>query len=458
MKKILNAIERYPFIIVLVIILLFFTPYALFSPGESRRRAIVLAIGLDRVDDEYEISFLTFIPKPNQEFEQSNSVVSGKGSSVSEAILDAQLTLGKDIGLSHAKTTVVNEKMLEEDVSSSLDYLSRVISLPENTVFVCTNTSAKELLMATDSLEKNLGLKLDQLISYNANEVYITDTSLEAFYKGYYSPHKSSLIGFIEHVKEESSGGGSGQGSSDSGAQNAGGQSGGQSGGEQAGSSNAGSSGGGSAVASSSGGGSSGGDEASQSEGEKQRGSLEGQSQILNKADAVVLREGKKVAKLDVDNLNSINLLSEKRSLDSITVENVKCECGKTVDMTFLLKNKQVAIQTDFQNGIPIFIANVSIGVQLTEIDTKGQEIKQNAQSTKISDEIASAIEKKIRTEFARMLKILRDSKADVINVYDEFYRGNRKNFEKFLSSLNDKEDYLNNITFMLNMKIRQDG
>ena len=452
MKKIINGIKRYPFIIVLVIILLFFTPFALFSPGESRRRAIVIAIGLDKLEEEYEISFLTFIPKPNQEFEQSNSVVSGKGSSVSEAILDAQLTLGKDIGLSHAKTTVVNEKMLEEDVSSSLDYLSRVISLPENTVFVCTNTSAKQLLMATDSLEKNLGLKLDQLISYNANDVYITDTSLEAFYKGYYSPHKSSIIGFIEHVKEEPSGGGQSQGSS--GSQEA--QSGGQ--GEQAGSSNASSSGGGSAVASSSGGGSSGGDEASQNEGEKQRGSLEGQSQILNKADAILLREGKKVAKLDVDNLNSINLLSEKHSLDSITVENVKCECGKIVDMTFLLKNKQVAIQTDFQNGVPLFIANVSIGVQLTEIDTKGQEIKQNAQSTKISDEIASKLEMKIRSEFAQMLKILRDCKADVMNVYANFFKNDRKKFENFLSSLDDREDYLNHITFMLNMKIRQDG
>lgn len=452
MKKIINGIKRYPFIIVLVIILLFFTPFALFSPGESRRRAIVIAIGLDKLEEEYEISFLTFIPKPNQEFEQSNSVVSGKGSSVSEAILDAQLTLGKDIGLSHAKTTVVNEKMLEEDVSSSLDYLSRVISLPENTVFVCTNTSAKQLLMATDSLEKNLGLKLDQLISYNANDVYITDTSLEAFYKGYYSPHKSSIIGFIEHVKEEPSGGGQSQGSS--GSQEA--QSGGQ--GEQAGSSNASSSGGGSAVASSSGGGSSGGDEASQSEGEKQRGSLEGQSQILNKADAVLLREGKKVAKLDVDNLNSINLLSEKHSLDSITIDNVACECGKIVDMTFLLKNKQVAIQTDFQNGVPLFIANVSIGVQLTEIDTKGQEIKQNAQSTKISDEIASKLEMKIRSEFAQMLKILRDCKADVMNVYAKFFKNDRKKFENFLSSLDDREDYLNHITFMLNMKIRQDG
>lgn len=449
MKKIINGIKRYPFIIVLVIILLFFTPFALFSPGESRRRAIVIAIGLDKLEEEYEISFLTFIPKPNQEFEQSNSVVSGKGSSVSEAILDAQLTLGKDIGLSHAKTTVVNEKMLEEDVSSSLDYLSRVISLPENTVFVCTNTSAKQLLMATDSLEKNLGLKLDQLISYNANDVYITDTSLEAFYKGYYSPHKSSIIGFIEHVKEEPSGGGQSQGSS--GSQEA--QSGGQ--GEQAGSSNASSSGGGSAVASSSGQETS---EAGGEQSEKQRGSLQGQSQILNKADAILLREGKKVAKLDVDNLNSINLLSEKHSLDSITIDNVACECGKIVDMTFLLKNKQVAIQTDFQNGVPLFIANVSIGVQLTEIDTKGQEIKQNAQSTKISDEIASKLEMKIRSEFAQMLKILRDCKADVMNVYAKFFKNDRKKFENFLSSLDDREDYLNHITFMLNMKIRQDG
>lgn len=451
MKRIIEMIKKYPFIIVLIVILIFFTPFAIFSPGESRRRAIVLAIGLDKIEDEYEISFLTFIPKPNQEFEQSNSVVSGKGSSVSEAVLDAQLTLGKDIGLSHAKTTVVNEKMLEQDISSSLDYLSRVISLPENTVFVCTNTSAKELLMATYSLEKNIGLKLDQLISYNANDVYITDTSLEAFYKGYYSPHKSSLIGFIEHIKDDSqqaqggesgqsSGGQVGESGQSSGGQNSGGQTEvGNSGEDSSSQSSAGS-------------------ESGSADGEKLRGSLEGESQILNKADAVVLREGKKVAKLNIDNLNSINLLSEKHSLDSITVENVECECGKVVDMTFLLKNKQVAIKTVFQHGKPLFVANVLLGVQLTEIDTKGQEIKQNAQSTRITEEIAEALEIKIKDEFATMLKILRDCKADVLNVYDEFYRYNRKDFEKFLSSLADKDDYLNNITFMLNLKITQDG
>lgn len=449
MKKVINAIKKYPFILILVLILVVFTPYSLFSPGQSRKRAVVIAIGLDKIENEYEISFLTFIPSPNQEFQQSNSVVSGKGSSVSEAVLDAQLTLGKDIGLSHAKTTVVNERMLEEDISSSLDYLMRVVSLPENTVFVCTNTTAKELLMATDSLEQNLGLKLDQLVSYNANEVYITDTSLEAFYKGYYSPTKSSLIGYIEHVKEDGSQSEQGGGQNQSGSQSSGGsqetsQSTSSQGGQQGGAgsseqnSSAGSSG--------------------QSENEKQRGSLQGQSQILNKGDAVLLRDGQKVALLDVDNLNSINLLSTKRSLDSITISDVQTEDEKNVDMTFLVKNKVVSIKTDFQNNIPLFVANINLGVQLSEIDTKAQKVKQNVQNTQITEEIAKKLEQKIKSEFSQMLQIIRENKADVIGVYDSFFTHNRKEFLKFLSSLDDRENFLNHVVFMLNLKIQQDG
>lgn len=431
MKKVIDAVKKYPFILILVLILVAFTPYSLFSPGQSRKRAVVIAIGLDKIEDEYEISFLTFIPSPNQEFQQANSVVSGKGSSVSEAVLDAQLTLGKDIGLSHAKTTVVNEKMLEEDVSSSLDYLMRVVSLPENTVFICTNTTAKQLLMATNSLEKNLGLKLDQLVSYNANEVYISDTSLEAFYKGYYSPTKASLIGFLEHVKEE------GQNQSDS--QSSGGQ-------EQS------TQGEGQPPESPS------GNSSVQTDDEKQRGSLQGQSEILNKGQAVLLREGKKVAMLDVDKLSSINLLSAKKSLDCITITDVHAEENKVVDMTFIVKNKDVSIKTAFQNKIPIFVANINLGVQLSEVDTKAQGFKQNVQNTQITQEIAEKLEEKIKPEFSQMLQILRENKADVLGVYDHFFAENRKEFLSFLSSLDHPEDFLNHVVFMLNLKVEQDG
>ena len=195
-----------------------------------------------------------------------------------------------------------------------------------------------------------------------------------------------------------------------------------------------------------------------QSENEKQRGSLQGQSQILNKGDAVLLRDGQKVALLDVDNLNSINLLSNKRSLDSITITDVETEDGKKVDMTFMVKNKVVSIKTDFQNNIPLFVANINLGVQLSEIDTKAQKVKQNVQNTQITEEIAQKLEQKIKAEFAKVLQILRENKADVLGVYDHFFAENRKEFLSFLSSLDHPEDFLSHVVFMLNLKVEQDG
>ena len=181
MKKLIDYIKRFPMIVILIIILLFFTPLAVFSPGENRNRGVVTAIGLDFVDNEYEVSLLTFIPTANQTYKQKNSVISGKGKSVVDAISKASIAMGRDVGLAHAKTTVVSESMLAEDIAESLSLLAHIASLPENTVFVCTNTSAKEMLQNSQNLVDELGLQLEQVISYNANELYVTDTSLEAF-------------------------------------------------------------------------------------------------------------------------------------------------------------------------------------------------------------------------------------------------------------------------------------
>lgn len=438
MEKIYKYFKKNPFVLLLILILVFFTPNSLFSPGENRERAIVIALGLDKVDDQFELSLLTFIPTPNQEFKQTNSVVSGKGNSISQAIFDAQLTLGKEIGLSHAKTTIVSQSMLNEDISSSLDYLSRVASLPENTIFICTNSSAKDLLKATNSLEENLGLKLDQLVSYNANDVYVTDTSLEAFYQGYYSVEKSSLIGYIEYVKEDEN----------SASQNSGGET-SQSEGNASGENTSQNDGEKTTLQQ---------EQTSQNNNEKERGSINGQSQILNKGQAVLLRKGKMVAKLDINDLNSINLLDNKEVLQSIKIKDVNVEDNKIVDMVFVIKNKNVTINTYFQNDYPIFVADVNLNLKLSEIDTKGQEIKSNTQFTEISSQISKKIETDIKEQFYKTLKILRENKTDIINVYDTFFRQNRKQFEKFYNNLNDKEDYLNNITFMLNLRILSDG
>ena len=157
MKRRIVVAFKSPMIIVFIVILLFFTPFAIYSPGESRNRGVVTAIGIDRIDQQYEVSLLTFIPTANQSYQEKTSVISGKGNSVAEAVYNAQIAMGRTIGLAHAKTTIVNEELLSEDVSTTVDYLSRVASLPENTVFVCTNNSAKEVLEQSKNLVSDLG-------------------------------------------------------------------------------------------------------------------------------------------------------------------------------------------------------------------------------------------------------------------------------------------------------------
>ena len=68
MKKIFNKLIKNPMLFIFIIILIFYAPIAIYSPGESRNRGVVTAVGIDKVDDMYELSLLTFIPTVNQSF------------------------------------------------------------------------------------------------------------------------------------------------------------------------------------------------------------------------------------------------------------------------------------------------------------------------------------------------------------------------------------------------------
>lgn len=411
-----------PMIIVFIIILLFFTPLAVYSPGENRNRGVVTALGIDRVEDEYEISLLTFIPTANQSYQEKSSVISGKGRSVAEAIYNAQIAMGRSVGLSHAKTTVVNEKLLEEDVASSIDYLSRVASLPENTVFVCTNKTAKEMLENSQDLVNNLGLKLEQVIGYNANHLYVTDTSLEAFYKGYFSPTKSSLIGYLTIEDEENK---SNENSEISNLQNSGSD---QKQGNQAGSKG-------------------------QSSGNNNA------SHIVNQGQAVLLKSGKKVAVLNVDQLNGINILNPKSVNQIITVDGIERN-GQTISLQYKIKNKKTLVSSKFENGYPIYIAQLVLGVELVEVDGEKENLKVNTEFSEITKEIAEKIEQQIKRQFVQSINILRDCKTDVIGIARQFFFHNRKEFIKFLNGLGGQDavdTFIDYVTFKLNMVVQPD-
>lgn len=531
MKRAIKHLLYTPMLIVFIFILIFFAPFAIFQPGENKTRAIITAIGIDKIDNQYELSLLTFIPTPNQTYLETNSVVSGKGPSIAEAIADAELTLGRKIGLSHAKTTVVNEAMLDEDVAKDIDYLGRVASLAENTIFVCTDNSARELLMAAQTLQDNVGLKLEQLINYNASKIYVTDTSLEAFYKGYFSDVGASIIGFftlgegnsVGQGGSEGSGnsagaeGSSGSGQSGSGGGEASGMSSGGKGSQQGSSggnvnapsesssqlsssgsgggsetnSSAGKTFGGSGGSGSSGGpaggetgsasdffglgdptaggadsatggtGSSSGDKSDSSTGGESpttsNSGSGGQKQIMNKGETILLKKGKRVARLNHEQLNGINILNQKAVFQTLLLRDVTDDLYHHADLTFIIRNKRVQISTKFQNGHPVFSANIVAGLELMEIREDGKSLKLNTEFSRISDIVAARIEQKLRKDFADTLKILREHKTDVIGVTETFERNNRKEFRAFMERLDNSDEFLDYINFQLAVRVQSD-
>lgn len=415
MKSKIKYFTTHPMIFVLVIILVFFTPLALFSPGENKERGIVIAIGIDK-NVEYEVSLLTFIPTANQTYKEQTSLISGSGQTLAEALYNAQIAMGRRMGLAHAKTTVVSESMLEDDICKSIDYISRIASLPENTIFISTNKSAKELLQANDSLVSKTGLKLEQVVNYNAENLYISDTSLEAFYRGYFGRTHSSIIGCLK-LKEE-------------GDSNDGSQSSEMQGGET--------------------------NSTNSSNGSGKDGSSGKTKEIENNGDAILLKNGKMVAKLDVEMLNGINILNPKSKHQIINIENIEND-SQIVNMGYRVANKKVIINTKFENGYPIFVAELILSMDLVEIEGVKDGLKVNTEFSNVTEDVATKIEFKVKQQFAKSLNLIRECKADVMNINETFYRNNRKEYERFIRENGGVDEFLNNVIFKLNIIVQPD-
>ena len=173
------------------------------------RIAIVTAIGLDKSEEnqeEIELSLLTFVPVAEQTFTEKYKVVKASGESVSEALNFAGLHFGREVGLSHVKTLVINEDLFEDNITLEMDYLARNKSLALSTTLICTDAKASEFLEAVQSLDSESSIKLDDLIQFNNDYIYSEESTIEMFYKGLYNPSRTAIVSFISLDSEDMEG------------------------------------------------------------------------------------------------------------------------------------------------------------------------------------------------------------------------------------------------------------
>ncbi|MBQ8792018.1 MAG: hypothetical protein IJZ62_00145 [Clostridia bacterium] len=416
MKTRIKKYLKNPMLLVLVLVLILFTPQGLYSPGQSRNVGVVVALGFDSAPEGYEVSLLTFIPKANQTFKEVNSVVSGKADNIAQALYNAQIALGRRVGLSHVQTTVLSQELLQENVPSIVDYLTRLAALSSSTIFIGTNGSAKEVLSLSPKLEDGIGLDLEQVIGFNSDRIFSSETSLEEFYKGYYGRSKASIIGYLPVTEGEDK--------------------------SESSIISEGETAGGSSIS----------DNSTEGEGGSS-GGAEKTKYLLNTGQSVLLKDGKMVELLSLEQINSLNLINEKLRGQIIRVRGAQVD-GYDHDLSYRIREKMVKTTTKFENGYPVFQANIGLGMEIMEINGEHHNLQVRSEFSKLTPEIIEKIDFQLKQEFKEATDILKKHGADVIGVADQFFRQNRKEYNNYIKNLEKEDDFIKNVIFQLNFDI----
>lgn len=405
MKKYLSQLFKTPMLLVFLIICLIFAIPAVGQTAEINRYSIATVLGIDFDDetDEVLVSLLTFTPVAEQTFTENYKVVTSKGRSVSEALDFAGLNIGREIGLSHTKLVVLNKGLLDKDVSLYLDYLARNKFLGSETRLVVAESSTKDVLEAVQKLDSESSIKLSEVLSFNEDYIYASEASFQSFFKGMFGPTKVSLVPMISLRGEN-------EGLAVSG-------------------------------------------EATSSE-DSNTDPNEGTKEIENNGKTVVFKDGKLNTILEGLDIKKINLINGNFSTGSVVLEHFSDENFDDAKLTFEILDKDIRSKVIFQNNIPIILMNGNCTVSLSEVQTKDGVVKKNVEFTGISDSVKNALEIKFKELISQGIEIMRDHKIDVIDFYTLMSNSNHKAFEKFLSTLEDKDDYLNSIVFKIGANI----
>ncbi len=406
MKKFVSLFFHTPILIVLCLIFTVFGIPALARESQINEFAVAVGVGIDKSENEnfeYGVSFLLFVPIPDQTFTENYKVLNADGNSVSDAVNQVGLYIGKKIRFAHIKTIVIGEDILNENIIEMLDYFVRENDIASSTKIVSTNGKALDFLKVAEKIDSKMTTKISEIVSYNSDDLFGVESSLENLYNGYLSPTKTSLIATLK-MKDDAG--------------------------------------------------------LSEIDGGK-KGVLSGEEnkqeskKIYNDGEAVVLKEGKKVAVMSGDLTKSLNLFLGKFDTGFLTVFDVPFEKG--INLSFEIFGGSSNTKAYFENDVPVLELFLDIEVELVEMETKDDTLLQESKTIAFSHKQKTFIENAIKNDIKTLLEFESENKIDVTNLYCVFENCDKTKFEKFLRTLDDKDSYIGNILVKtkVNLKFR---
>ena len=390
------------------IIMIIFLPGALTLPSHSFRSAIVTAVGIDKIDDEFEVCFLTLSDIDKTNMCENTKLISGKGKSVANAIVKIETQVGRKIRMGHVGYVVISKEVAKMNIVEILNTLILTSKLPNTVSLVMTNSKSKDLLKEGNQLEQSSSFKLREIIHNEFNETFTKDTNIDKFLQGYLSPTGISTLGVVELEDSDAMGIDAGGGSSNATSQ--------------------------------------GQNDTHETSGDQSKSNKP--SVIHFKNEHAVFQNGKFKFMLTQEEMDGINWLVENDIKKIFTIHNVNSQGFNNATISFEVVRQKVNSKAHFKNGIPTVKFDLSIVIDIAEILDETQ-LGESLKEFVLTDDIMQTIQFQIKKEVAYSINSLRQKNADVVGVYKILYK-DYKNFVDFFDKLSNKNEFLKDVKFEL--------
>ncbi|MBQ9480797.1 MAG: hypothetical protein IJU84_01375, partial [Clostridia bacterium] len=364
---------------------------------DIKETAIVVALGVDKDGEEYELSAQIAVPQAtSQAASYKATVVSGKGRTPALALESVGTHTGWYVKLSFCNVIVLGKGIFDGDVMECLDYFIRTDKMLDTAELCATDATAKEILTTSTPLDDVSAFSASKILERDAESASaVSFMNLKEFSMGYYSESGFSLM---PKIKTESSldaespddasdksgsGGASGEGGSSGGS---GSSDGGESSGDR-GSSNGGSSGGNESSGNGGGGSPSG-------SGEKNSGKKD---KIFDANSTALFSKGVLAGELDDKETLVFNLILHKTNETSLLLHDADLY-GKEADLMISLRDNSWKYRLRIEDGRPILHVYLKAKARL---DDTSRTVSPQTLSTSYSvpDNVLKDLETKIESE-----------------------------------------------------------
>lgn len=418
MKHFFKKLSKSKTWVVFLLLTILFFPKAFYLEAESDTRAIVTAVGIDKKDDEYEVSSLMVVPSNSSDPGSNLYLVSTKGKTVGEAFNQLAYNIGKRVGLAHCDFIVVDDKVIEEDITKTIDFFVRQYNITKRAYLVNCKDGAKKMLQTALNEKSFSTVLLSNLVQKENHSTMGVGSNIDDLYKKYFSESGVTYLNTFEIEKPEDDNSG-GEDTQSSG------------GGESEQSGEQGSSGGGSG-------------------GDKPQEKIKGTDRLL------ILKNGVKTCEIEDDETMFFEIYNHTLRSTYMLLEDVtdgdKNNANVGVDVVKIkCKNRY-----SFENSKPTITCDISMVVALYEVCEDMTEIEQvdNAK-THIDEKIKDMIRSKLQNGAENILSKSKKNNADILEYSTLFTKRKNKEWKEYRNSLSDTDNYLNDCVIKLNIKIQ---